>query len=498
KAISQMVQSLDEPKNEKINLKISTLHKGFFTQQASGKNWDSDDYLLKIPQRGLLSFDMKIDGLSTPYFSIYSKSGELLYIKQAYETFNDKILINKDDELSVRLYGDSRGEVLSYELVFDFCKMPPIPKIQNTGYDYFCDNQPVTLQATQGYDTYQWLFNGNQYYSSQDNIQVNRTGIFSVSASICGINTASTNFISTTAIQSPNKPTLKKQEINDEVVLISSFPETNSWLHNGNKIYGVTSSTLIPNELGSYQVIAKKNGCSNTSDPVLLTMEKPTLNFQTNPFICNGESTTLIAPGGFKDYLYYENNNEIKSTKNELTITRPGVYSVKTKKGKFTSSASDPLIVSIVEKPLKPQLTLQYQGLKASNENTTYQWFNNGKIILDSTRQYLKNIESGIYSVRVEKNGCQTDSDPYEILSDDFPVNIYPNPSKGDFKVELPQTFSEWTLKLFNPQGKNIFTKIHENYFTNFENFNIKIDKGVYLLKIITPNGTKSETIIIE
>ena len=71
-------------------------------------------------------------------------------------------------------------------------------------------------------------------------------------------------------------------------------------------------------------------------------------------------------------------------------------------------------------------------------------------------------------------------------------VKIYPNPSNGEFTIELTE---DALVNIYDTAGKLVFTKQ-----VNSGNQNIKIDsaKNIYYLQIVSKSGVKTQKVIVQ
>jgi hypothetical protein len=75
-------------------------------------------------------------------------------------------------------------------------------------------------------------------------------------------------------------------------------------------------------------------------------------------------------------------------------------------------------------------------------------------------------------------------------------VGIYPNPSNGQFIVQLSETGTNATIKIFNAFGENVYAKANVNAST--EHISLPVEAGVYYLSISTTAGTITRKLVVE
>ena len=80
--------------------------------------------------------------------------------------------------------------------------------------------------------------------------------------------------------------------------------------------------------------------------------------------------------------------------------------------------------------------------------------------------------------------------------SDEF--TIFPNPSKGDFIIHLPDDHSYNTLEILNIDGRIIYTKtIDRNIASVAIELNPNLPKGLYLIKLKEKDSYLTKKIVI-
>ncbi|WP_313804162.1 LamG-like jellyroll fold domain-containing protein [Flavobacterium sp.] len=142
-------------------------------------------------------------------------------------------------------------------------------------------------------------------------------------------------------------------------------------------------------------------------------------------------------------------------------------------------------------------------ALLTANETgagTTYQWIdcdNGNAIIGGETNQTFTATALGNYAVRVSKNGCNATSSCYPVTtltSADFgaksSIKIYPNPSNGNFSIQLAEMESSVVVMVKNVAGQTILKK----QFNNTNNFTVNLNEsaGIYFVTLENEYGKQS------
>jgi hypothetical protein len=144
--------------------------------------------------------------------------------------------------------------------------------------------------------------------------------------------------------------------------------------------------------------------------------------------------------------------------------------------------------------------------ITANNLGATYQWLdcdNSNATIPGEAGQSYTAVANGNYAVELTENGCIDTSACVNIittaiLENNFgsEFNIYPNPTKGNFSVDLDKTYNSVLITITDLSGRLIESK----EYNETKLLNLKIDKpaGMYLMRIETGDQKAAIRLIIE
>jgi endoglucanase len=130
--------------------------------------------------------------------------------------------------------------------------------------------------------------------------------------------------------------------------------------------------------------------------------------------------------------------------------------------------------------------------LIATVASVLYQWLNcnsNNEIIAGATSQDYIPLQSGDYALAVTENNCTDTSNCYHVIvtgikntSTAHKIIIYPNPSTGEFVIDLPEVNKELNVEVVNALGQSI----RKNEFYQIQRISLFLSepKGIYFLKI--------------
>lgn len=197
-----------------------------------------------------------------------------------------------------------------------YVKVNPIPNVQIAGENHVCAGSVVTLTAS-GANIYHWN-NGE----TSEVISISPTANATYSVTGYDTNGCFSTVQKVVNVESnPDLHVLGENTIcqGQSTVLTAVGGTSYAW-SNGSTTQDITVS---PNFNASYTVTAYNAfGCSATNTTVVTVRMLPSIIFNGNTSICQGESTT-ISVAGATNYVW-----STGVTGNSITVTTPGVYKV--------------------------------------------------------------------------------------------------------------------------------------------------------------------------
>jgi hypothetical protein len=122
--------------------------------------------------------------------------------------------------------------------------------------------------------------------------------------------------------------------------------------------------------------------------------------------------------------------------------------------------------ITVVPAPTKPTVVRQGASYLTTGQYHRYQWLLNGAPISGATSQSLQVSQSGFYRVKVwSPNGCSELSEAYPFGSVSLvefgpeALEIYPSPTTGEVRLEMPNMKGEQHLKVYDAIGKLILDR---------------------------------------
>ena len=151
---------------------------------------------------------------------------------------------------------------------------------------------------------------------------------------------------------------------------------------------------------------------------------------------CQNEngSVTLSVSGGFGAISYQWSNG---ATTKDLENLTAGMYTV-TITDEKNNVTTESYTINLQPGPQKPNITRSEDILVVEETAFAYQWLLNGEELLGETQRTLTISLSGEYSVVIsDELGCLTQSDPMVIEFEQSSINYFPNPTRGEFFIDL-------------------------------------------------------------
>jgi hypothetical protein len=250
---------------------------------------------------------------------------------------------------------------------------------------------------------------------------------------------------------------------------------------------------------GNYAVIVTDaNGCPATGN-VTIGAGQP-FQIQVTPNgvveVCQGESVQLSVPSGYAAY-----NWSTGATVSTINVSNEATYWVSVTNGDGCLSNTDTTHVVFYEEVV-PIVEVGSNGLLTSSNDTaqSYQWYLNGNPIPGGTSYVHCPTVSGNYMVViVDANGCEVESASNEITFNPnapclvgieeygLSLNIYPNPSNGQFtvKYELGHD-AKMELAVFNMMGNRITETMRTKASNGVQIIDLSAQAdGVYMLRVL-------------
>lgn len=177
-------------------------------------------------------------------------------------------------------------------------------------------------------------------------------------------------------------------------------------------------------------------------------------------------------------------------------------YPVGTTTNTFSATGGDGTVVTCsftvtVEANLNTGVTESGTTLTSQQNGATYQWFNctTNTPIPNETNQSFTATQNGLYGVSITVGSCVDTSFCAQISTvsvvenpDLIHMNVFPNPTNGEFTVNFGNTVSKAQVRILDVQGRIIESRQLIN--TSMLTFDISsASQGIYVVEVQTDNG---------
>ncbi len=258
--------------------------------------------------------------------------------------------------------------------------------------------------------------------------------------------------------------------------------------------------TATPTVTTTYTVIGDNPLACKDSVMVTITVDSavtPTISGKDT--LCKGDSTTLTATGGGT----YKWSNGATTSSITVNPNSTTTYSVTVKNGVCSGTSSVKVTVNTAP---TPTITQSGDTLWCMPTGMTYQWYMNGNPIVGSTSDSLHITTTGTYKVMITTpEGCSDTADDIvtglagvdEISLSQF-INVYPNPTTGNIRIECNVPEGNYRMTLTDVLGQvlytdNVYITTRYTGYMNISNY----ASGMYILTIKGVNSITEKKVLL-
>lgn len=343
-----------------------------------------------------------------------------------------------------------------------------------------CNINSVTLTAS-GADNYLW-----PDASNQTTYTVTAPGTYAIAGQTAANGCTAT--LTFTVTQNTTPPTITLTGVADLTctsqtsVVSASGADTYIWSDNTNGPITAISTA------GSYSVTGTGvNGCTSVESFTISQDTIPaTITITGDDVLTCTNSTIVLQANGGVNYLWSDNTNGATTS-----VSVAGTYTVTGSSNNGCTSTASFSVTQDITAPTAPTIVNNNGTLDAGAGFASYQWINNGNVVIGATSQTYTPTVSGDYAVIVTaiSNGCQATSNVVSVpvgltlIPSLASATLSPNPSDGNVSIQLPQGLDKVQISVFNALGQQVAT-MNSVQSHNTVSLNLPDMPGLYLVKI--------------
>ncbi len=316
------------------------------------------------------------------------------------------------------------GSVRSDSIAIEVLPRPLPPRITVQGGVILCSGDSTVLATSEQPNArYYWYRNGQLVDTTAPRYVVRREGTYTVEIlTPCG-RARSLDSVTVTVFDTLPHPQLHVDGSptlcdGDSLRLwldpIGGAQYT--WYRDGTPL-AARGPELIVRSAGTYWVQLSSPCGERISDSITVTLlsrpEPPQVHADGPTVLCEGDSVRLsLVPQADVHYAWYRNDTLLARDRESITVSLPGTYWVSAS-NRCGESRSAGITITVLPRPPKPVITQEGDTLVSSSP-TGNQWLDSaGTPIPGATEQRFVPSQSGYYRVRVTRDGCSAESEPY-------------------------------------------------------------------------------------
>ena len=378
-----------------------------------------------------------------------------------------------------------------------------------TGLLYFCEGDQVVFTVPDGYLKYQWSTG-----DTTRSVTVKKSEKVSLIVTNADLCPGYSDTFNVTVFKLKPQVVATKTAFcaGDSAILVGQAGfNYYKWYKNGIvHIEGATRQTIAVYDSGLYKLEVISGPCEGVSDEIKIRLGQliPTLNYEGNQILCQGDSFIVEPLDNFPNY-QWKKGSDVISTNKSIVVKESGTYTLYVSNAAACDGTSLPLIVTVQPKPSKPVITTTGDSVLKSSAMSGNQWYRNDTLLEGSTAQGYYASISGWYKVRVTNQyGCFSESDPFPFgnpgINEAKNLNntiVYPNPTKGKFTMKANiEKQGDMLLRLTDILGKEIIIElvpVSQGIFVKEINL-LGYPKGIYVLSINLENELLVRKVVLE
>jgi hypothetical protein len=290
------------------------------------------------------------------------------------------------------------------------------------------------------------------------------------------------------------------------------------WTRDGKIVPSYKDAAYDMDVSGTYKVTIKDTVClySGVSNEVKVTIRPLPATEITAPksTFCDGEKVTIASKTNGTFFQWQKDGKDIpNATTGIYEVFQAGDYRVGVRDDKCPQVGYSNIYTIITKLLPEANISTDIKGVvyepftvkMSANSGTglAYQWLKDDVIIPNENKEIYEAQKSGKYKVNVTYDGCTKLSDALTIsiliplanseeIGEDQ-VQVYPNPSKGEFRIILPKSLKSADIQLFDTFGRER-SLVYVGEQAQAEG----LGQGVYFLRVWKGEKSVINKIVIE
>jgi uncharacterized delta-60 repeat protein len=268
---------------------------------------------------------------------------------------------------------------------------------------------------------------------------------------------------------------------------------------------GDTTQSIVADTSGIYTVtVVNSNSCTSQNQVTVTVNPLPVVSAGNDVSFCSSTNVTLCATGAAN--YNWSPAFGLSDTTIACPVAGPTQSTTYMVTGTDVNGCEDTDTVSVILYPFPgvPVITQNVAVLTCSAAST-YQWYFNNTPIPGATSQSYTPTQNGAYYVVItDINGCTSFSSTFSLADvgvQEFAnqlINVYPNPSPGEFIISTDLQGQDAVLEVTAADGRLVYSRTIAAAGATTINTQLNaVESGVYMITVRLGNGSVMHSRII-
>ncbi len=232
-----------------------------------------------------------------------------------------------------------------------------------------------------------------------------------------------------------------------------------------------------------------------------------TSNLQTVVSACDSIITTTVNPYpyNFTSVTTYDNcAGDVYTFPDGTVVTLEG-HTEHTSTIQSLVTGCDSIIETILNtSDINLGVSVSGNTLTSQQNNAGFQWVDcdNAYATINGAGDQSFAAPTGNFAVIIYKGGCVDTSECQQVMTvgisdlDDSEALVYPNPTKGEFKVNLGKIYDRLTATITNVMGQQLSSNVYRN--VSIVDMQVQEVDGIYFIELRSENGLNATYRIVK